>query len=45
MSSYNRYIKKCEEFLICSERGEANVIGVEDAKESPDIFTPGYLPK
>ena len=38
MSSYNRYIKKCEEFLICSERGEANVIGVEDAKERYTMY-------
>ena len=38
MKTYNRYIKKCEEFLICSERGEANVIGVEDAKERYTMY-------
>ena len=38
MKTYNRYLKKCEEFLICSECGDANVIGVEDAEERYTMF-------
>ena len=32
MKRYHRYFRKCEEFNICSEVGDANVVALEEAK-------------
>ena len=38
MKRYHRHFRKCEEFSICSELGDANVIGVEEAKGRYTLF-------
>ena len=38
MKRYNRYFKKCEEFSICSEVGDANVIAIEEAKDRYSLY-------
>ena len=38
MKKYTRYFKKCEEFSICEEVGDANVIGIEPAEERTTLY-------
>ena len=38
MKKYTRYFKKCEEFSICEEVGDANVIGIEPAEERNTLY-------
>ena len=38
MKKYHRYFRKCEEFSICSELGDANVIGIEEAKDRYTMY-------
>ena len=38
MKMYNRYIKRCEEFTICSEVGDANVVALEEAKDRYTLY-------
>ena len=38
MNRFHRYFKKCEEFALCAEVGDANVIGIEDAKERYTLY-------
>jgi len=38
MKRYHRYFKKCEEFNICSEVGDANVVALEEAKDRYTLY-------
>ena len=38
MSRYHRYFKKCEEFALCAEVSDGNVVQVEDASERYTLY-------
>ena len=38
MKKYHRSFKRCEEFSICSEAGDGDVIGVEPAEERYTLY-------
>ena len=38
MSRFHRYFKKCEEFALCAEVGDADVIQVEDVSERYTLY-------
>ena len=38
MSRFHRYFKKCEEFALCAEVSDGNVVQVEDASERYTLY-------
>ena len=38
MSRFHRYFKKCEEFALCAEVSDGNVVEVEDASERYTLY-------
>ena len=38
MSRFHRYFKKCEEFALCAEVGDTDVIHVEDLTERYTLY-------
>ena len=38
MSRFHRYFKKCEEFALCAEVGDVDVIHVEDLTERYTLY-------
>ena len=38
MSRFHRYFKKCEEFALCAEVSDGNVVEVEDKSERYTLY-------